>query len=87
MKEYTLVTHLILKGFDSLHDSLVLASNAGGPGFNPQPRTASYQRRYEKMVPVVPLFSTQHFKGNTGSFSRIKIEQKIKWIKSGIEIL
>ena len=29
-----------------------------------------------KMVPVVPLFSTQHIKGNTGSFSRIKIGQK-----------
>ena len=26
-----------------------------------------------KMVPVVPLFSTEHLKGNTGSFSRIKI--------------
>ena len=25
-----------------------------------------------KMVPVVPLFSTEHLKGNTGSFSRIK---------------
>jgi len=25
----------------------VLASSAGGPGFNPQSRTASYQRRYE----------------------------------------
>ena len=29
-----------------------------------------------KMVPVVPLFSTQQLKGKTGSFSRIKIEQK-----------
>ena len=26
-----------------------------------------------KMVPVVRLFGTQHQKGNTGSFSRIKI--------------
>ena len=26
-----------------------------------------------KMVPVVPLFGTQHQKGNTGSFSGIKI--------------
>ena len=26
-----------------------------------------------KMVPVVPLFSNQQLKGNTGSFSRIKI--------------
>ena len=29
-----------------------------------------------KMVPVVPLFSTQHLKGNTGSFLRIKIGQR-----------
>ena len=39
-----------------------LASSAGGPGFNPQSRTASNQRRYT-MVPVVPLFSTEHSKG------------------------
>ena len=40
----------------------VLASSAGGPGFNPQSRTASYQIRYKNgtTVPVVPLFSTQH---------------------------
>ena len=25
----------------------VLVSSAGGPGFNPQSRTASYQRRYK----------------------------------------
>ena len=25
----------------------MLASSAGGPGFNPQSRTASYQRRYK----------------------------------------
>ena len=30
----------------------------------------------KKMVPVVPLFSTQHLNVNTGSFSRIKIGQK-----------
>ena len=29
-----------------------------------------------KMVPVVPLFGTQHQKGNTASFSRIKIGKK-----------
>ena len=39
-----------------------LASSAGGPGFNPQSRTASY-KDVIKMVPVVPLFSTQHWKG------------------------
>jgi len=30
-----------------LLDSLVLAPSAGGPVFNPQSRTASYQRRYK----------------------------------------
>jgi len=29
-----------------------------------------------KLVPVVSLFSTKHKKGNTGSFTRIKIGQK-----------
>ena len=29
-----------------------------------------------KMVPVIPLFSTDDLKGNTGSFSRIKLERK-----------
>ena len=29
-----------------------------------------------RMVPVVPLFSTQHFKGNIGSVSRTKIGHK-----------
>ena len=48
---------------------IVLASSAGRPGFNPQSRTASYQRRY-KMVPVVPLFSTEHSKGKILAFSQ-----------------
>ena len=39
-----------------LLDSQVLTSSAGGPGFNPQSRTG-------KMVPVVPLFSTEPSKG------------------------
>jgi len=31
-----------------LHSSVkLLASSAGGPGFNPQSRTAPYQRRYK----------------------------------------
>ena len=30
-----------------LSNDIVLASSSGGPGFNPQPRTASYQRRYK----------------------------------------
>ena len=46
----------------------------------------SQGRRHTKdvitMVPVVPLFSTEYRKGNTGSFSIIKIGQKKKWIKS-----
>ena len=50
----------------------MLALSAGGPRFNPKSRTASY----EILVPVVPLFSAQHLKGNTGFFSRIKIGQK-----------
>ena len=37
----------------------VLASSAGGPGFNPQSRTASYQRRFKKWYQVVSLFSTE----------------------------
>ena len=41
-----------------------------------------------KMVPVVPLFGTQHYKKrNTGSFSRIRIVKKCNGLKSGIEIL
>ena len=31
----------------SIASGIVLASSAGGPGFNPQSRTASYQRRYK----------------------------------------
>ena len=38
-----------------------------------------------KMVPVVHLFGTEHQKGNTGSFSRIKIGKQMLWITSGIE--
>jgi len=30
-----------------------------------------------KMVPVVHLFGTEHQKGNTGSFSRIKIGKQM----------
>ena len=47
---------------------IVLASSAGGPGFNPQTRTVSYQKCLE-MVPVVPLFGTKHLKGNTLSLN------------------
>ena len=37
--EYRLLDSLVIR---------VLASSTGGPGFNPQSRTASYQRRYKK---------------------------------------
>ena len=46
----------------------VLASSAGGPGFNPKSRTASYQRCYKNCTIE---------KGNTGSFSRIKIRNNV----------
>ena len=37
----------------------VLALCAGGPGFNPWLRP-DHTKDVKKMVPVVPLFSTQH---------------------------
>ena len=41
-----------------------------------------------KMVPVVPLFSTQHWKGKYWLFLKNLGKKKImKWIKFGIEIL
>ena len=49
----------------------VLASSAGGPGFNTQSRTASYQRRYKNGTSSCLALNIK--KGNTGSFSRIKI--------------
>ena len=33
----------------------VLASSAGGPGFNPQSRTASYQIRYNMVLGVTNM--------------------------------
>ena len=45
----------------------VLASSAGGPGFNPHSQGPRHTKDVTKMVPVVPLFSTEH--KNTGSFS------------------
>ena len=50
--------------------SRVLASSAGGPWFNPQSRTVSYQRRY-KTVPVVPLAMNIQ-KGKYWLFLKIK---------------
>ena len=47
----------------------VLASSAGGPAFSPQSKNAPYQRSYKIMVPVVPLYNTQHEKrGKYGLF-------------------
>ena len=48
---------------------IVLSSSAEGPGFNPQSRTASYQDVI-KMVPVAPLFSTEHSKGKILALSQ-----------------
>ena len=51
----------------------MLASNARGPGFNPQSRTASYQRRYKNGTSSTLVNHSTLKKGNTGSFLRIKI--------------
>ena len=40
----------------------MLASSAGGPGFNPQ-SILRHTKDVIKMVPVLPLFSTEHSKG------------------------
>ena len=54
----------------------VLASSAGGPGFNPQSRTASFQRRYKNGTnQQFPCLALNIEKGNTGSFSIIKIRK------------
>ena len=46
-----------------------LASSAGGPRFNPQSRTR-HTKDVIKMVPVVPLFSTEHSKGKILALSQ-----------------
>ena len=51
----------------------VLASSAGGTGFNPQSRTASYQRHYKNGTRQFPCTALNIEMGNSGSFSRIKI--------------
>jgi len=56
-----------------LLESLVVASSVGGTGFNPQSRTASYQRCYKKWYQEFPCLALNIKKRNTGSFSRIKI--------------
>ena len=59
-----------------LPSGIMLASSAGGPQFNPQSRTASYQDVI-KMVPVVPLFSTEHSKGKILAISQeLRTENK-----------
>ena len=55
-----------------------LASSAEGPGFNLQSRTASYQR----LVPVVPLFGTRHFKGKYWLF--LKNKDRVKHVMDKI---
>ena len=64
-----------------------MVPSAGGPGFNRQSKTASYQRRY-KMVPVVPLFSAEHSKGKYWLFlnnkdRKINVMDKI-WDKKKV---
>ena len=55
----------------------MLASSAVGPGFNPQSWTASsIAKDVIKMVPVVPLFSTQHEKGKYWLFLKNKDRTK-----------
>ena len=54
----------------------VLALSAGGPRFNPQSRTASYQRRYKNGTSSSLVWHSTLKKGNTCSFSRIKIVKK-----------
>ena len=51
--------------------SIVLAQSAGGPVFNPQSRTASYQRRYKNGTSSSLVQHSTFKGGNTGSFSRI----------------
>ena len=53
----------------------MLASSTGGPGFNPQSRTASYQRRYKNGTSSALVYHWTFKRENTGSFSRIKIGQ------------
>jgi len=52
----TLIKYFFMSGADLLQrtvlnvvsaSDIVLGSSAGGPGFNPQSRTVSYQRRYK----------------------------------------
>ena len=50
-----------------------LVLSAGGPGFNPQSRT-DYTKDVIKMVQYFPCLAFIIKNGNTGSFSRIKIE-------------
>jgi len=53
----------------------VLASSAGGPAFNPQSRTASYQRRYKNGTSSAIVYHWTVKRENTGSFKRIKIRK------------
>ena len=48
---------------------IVLALSAGDPGFNPQSRIASYQRRYKNDTSSA-LFSTEHSKGKILALSQ-----------------
>ena len=64
-----MITGHVWSGGDSNREpsGRVLASSAGGPGFNPQSKTVSFERRY-KIGPVVSLVSTEHLKGKYWRF-------------------
>ena len=47
----------------------MLASSAGGPGFNSS-QGPRHTKDVIKMVPVVPLFSTEHSKGKILALSQ-----------------
>ena len=68
----------------------MLASSAGCPGFNPQSRTA-HTKNVIKMVPVVPLFSTEHSKGKILALSQKNKDRKINamdkiWDRKSFEV-
>ena len=80
----------IFLSFNRLLDSLVvecLLRVRDVPGSIPS-QGPRHTKDVIKMVPVVPLFSTQHWKGKYWLFLKNLGKKKMmKWIKFGIEIL
>ena len=65
----------------------VLASSAGGPGFIPS-QGPRHTKDVITMVPVVPLFSTEHSKGKILALSqelRINVMDK-NWDRKSFEV-